>query len=428
MPNKKANIDDLTRENNELRRENNDLKRILSSKRFRIANKIGNTFNSFFPIGTKRRQAIKTAMRGATKINSAKQKRILRPLINTITAMSSNKKNVMIINSIPWNVELKQRPHHLAIEFSKLGYFVVFLECTNKINHFRKINDSFITTNDPKLLDAFKGTEKNIYFMQLSTIPSISIDEIMRLKKVINMQVIYDYIDEIHEDISGDLYHQKLIWNSLDRIDPILITVTADRLFKQIRNHYDKTKILISKNAVDVAHFNPHSSMNTSSPRDMKQILNTGQPVVGYYGAIAPWLDYELLNKLAKKRQDLQFVYIGLDYGDALKELKQFPNVHYLGPKEYDDLPKYSHCFNCAIIPFVTGEIAKATSPVKLFEYMAAGLPTICTKDLEECKGYDYIYISKNNTEFEKNIDKAIHVVRKQYFTTYFYSDNFFNH
>ena len=60
------------------------------------------------------------------------------------------------------------------------------------------------------------------------------------------------------------------------------------------------------------------------------------------------------------------------------------------------------------MIPFKKGEIAKATSPVKLFEYMAAGLPTVCTRDLKECDGYKYVYMSNSDEEFEKNIAKAI--------------------
>lgn len=45
---------------------------------------------------------------------------------------------------------------------------------------------------------------------------------------------------------------------------------------------------------------------------------------------------------------------------------------------------------------------------MKLFEYMAAGLPTVCTKDLKECSGYQYVHIAKNNDDFERLIKQAI--------------------
>lgn len=404
----KSVIDELKKENAELRKENSDLKLLVSSRRFRFANKVGDSFNSFFPINTRRRQAAKGVMQYVSKLNNAKQRRALQPLFRELKALSKDYDRVMVINSIPWDVELKQRPHHLATEFSKLGYFVVFLECTNYLHDLRKISPSLVTINNPQLLDAFKGTGQKTFFMQLSTIASISVEDIMRLKRNVGIEVIYDYIDELHEDISGDLYHQRLIWNALPKIKPALVVVTSDVLLEQIQAHYTDSEIVIAKNAVNIAHFDYIKHKDIQPPKDLKKILDTKKPIVGYYGAIAPWLDYGMLNNLARKRSDLEFVYVGLDYGDALKNLELLPNVHYLGPKDYNDLPKYSLFFDCVTIPFVQGEIAKATSPVKLFEYMAAGVPTVCTRDLKECEGYEHVLMSKDDAEFEKNVDLAV--------------------
>ena len=88
--------------------------------------------------------------------------------------------------------------------------------------------------------------------------------------------------------------------------------------------------------------------------------------------------------------------YLGVDYNGAAIDLEKKKNVHNLGAKNYESLPKYANSFSCAMIPFKRGEIAKATSPVKLFAYMAAGLPTVCTRDLQECKGYEFVL--KNHT------------------------------
>lgn len=401
-------IDELKKEKAALERENSELKLLISSKRFRLANKMGNSFNSLFPVGSRRRSVVKRAAGQISRINNAKRQRALKPLLGEIQQLSHDFNKVMVVNSIPWDIELKQRPHHLAVEFSKLGYFVVFLECTNYMHNLRKIDSSLITINNPELLEAFKGQNKDVYFMQLSTIASISVEDILRLEKTMGMKVIYDYIDELHEDISGDLYHQRLIWNALPKIKPVLITVTSDVLLEQVRGHYTGSKIVVAKNAVNIDHFDFKKHKKSLPAKDLKKILINKKPIIGYYGAIAPWIDYSMLNKLAKKRSDLEFVYIGIDYGDALKNLEMLPNVNYLGSKEYNDLSSYSLFFDCAIIPFVKGEIAKATSPVKLFEYMAAGVPTVCTRDLRECSGYDYVYMSKNDAEFESNIDSAV--------------------
>ncbi|MDO5343399.1 MAG: glycosyltransferase [Candidatus Saccharibacteria bacterium] len=407
-----AEIDELKREKAALERENAELKLLVSSKRFRLADKMGNAFNSLFPVSSKRRAAVKGVARQAKKLSGARRRRVLRPLMKELQSLSAGFDRVMVVNSIPWDVELKQRPHHLAVEFAKLGYFVVFLECTNYLHNLRKINDSLVTINNPELLDSFRGLGKEVYFMQLSTIASISVEDILRFEKTVGMKVIYDYIDELHEDISGDLYHQRLIWNALPKIKPALVTVTSDVLLEQVKEHYTGSKIVVAKNAVNIDHFDFKQHSKAKPAKDFKKILANERPVVGYYGAIAPWIDYDMLNTLARKRSDIEFVYIGIDYGDALKHLELLPNVHYLGPKDYNDLASYSLFFDCAIIPFVRGEIAKATSPVKLFEYMAAGVPTVCTRDLQECRGYEYVFMSKDNKEFEANIDKAI-IARK---------------
>ena len=106
--------------------------------------------------------------------------------------------------------------------------------------------------------------------------------------------------------------------------------------------------------------------------------------------------------------KDINFVYIGVDYGGALRKLKIRKNVHFLGPKKYTELPYYSLNFSCGIIPFVRGDIAKSTSPVKLYEYMAMALPVVCTKDLLECYGFKGVMIAESYADFKDKLNYAI--------------------
>ncbi len=75
--------------------------------------------------------------------------------------------------------------------------------------------------------------------------------------------------------------------------------------------------------------------------------------------------------------------------------------------KNYDELPNYLHDFDICTIPFVINEITLSTSPVKVFEYMAAKKP-IVTTDLPECRKYKSILIGKDSEEFIKKIQLAI--------------------
>jgi|GEM_PF-5659555 len=88
--------------------------------------------------------------------------------------------------------------------------------------------------------------------------------------------------------------------------------------------------------------------------------------------------------------------------------MKQVSNIFFLGRKDYQILPRYSCWFNVAMIPFKTGPIAKATSPLKLFEYMSSGKQVVCTRDMIECAGFAGVYLSKSKSDFCQKIKLAL--------------------
>ena len=81
-------IDELKKEKAALERENSELKLLISSKRFRLANKMGNSFNSLFPVGSRRRSVVKRAAGQISRINNAKRQRALKPLLGEIQQLS----------------------------------------------------------------------------------------------------------------------------------------------------------------------------------------------------------------------------------------------------------------------------------------------------------------------------------------------------
>ena len=109
---------------------------------------------------------------------------------------------------------------------------------------------------------------------------------------------------------------------------------------------------------------------------------------MGYYGALAKWFDYDLLKYAASQLPDVEFVLIGKLYDDsfALSGLEQVSNVHFIGPVPYQQIPQYATHFSICTIPFQVNNITNATSPLKLFEYMALGKPILTTAMLESSK------------------------------------------
>ena len=410
MPNNEKmlkRIETLEKQNEILTRENKYLRRLIDSKRFKFAEKIATSFNGFFPKSTKRRNMIdKLGRSGQNVLNQKRDKKVLK-ISKKIANMAKQYNRVIVLNSIPWDIKLKQRPHHLANEFCKLGFFVIYLEYDNPLKKFRKIKKNLITVNTEKFLLDLPKSCKSCFFLSPNNMPT----KYDNLKKIINSgyKFIYDYLDEFHEDISGDLSIQMEVWDKLETLRPTLCIATAKRLFNELQKKLGgRQKIVMASNAVNLEHFNFEKNKTQEPPSDLKLIVKNNKPIVGFYGALAAWIDFDLLNKIAKKHQEWNFVYLGVDYDGAAASLAKGKNVFNLGAKNYDTLPKYAKYFDAAIIPFKRGDIAKATSPVKLFEYMAAGLPTVCTRDLQECNGYEYVYMSKDDNEFEKNLKLAI--------------------
>lgn len=398
-------IKKIVRENEWLIKENKYLRKMVSSKRFKFAEKIATGYNNIFPMNTHRRNAIQSVGKSVKRVAETKKRHAIARQAQRLADEAAKYDKVIVLNSVPWDIKLKQRPHHLANEMHKLGFFVIYLEFDDVIHPFRRIKDGLVTINNTAYLSKL-GKRDGLYFLTPNNMPT----EYKTIKAIKDkgFKIIYDYLDEFHEDISGDLSAQMYVWDHLKELDPVLCTATAKRLHDQLVKHLGKNqKIVMASNAVNVEHFD-FEKIQPEAPADLKPILRKKHPIVGFYGALAPWIDFNLLNNVAAAHPEWELVLLGIDYNGAAADLEKAKNVHNLGAKNYKDLPKYAAHFDCAIIPFKQGEIAKATSPVKLFEYMAAGLPTVCTRDLNECKGYEYVYMAENAKDFEDKLVIAI--------------------
>lgn len=320
---------------------------------------------------------------------------------------------VIVMESMPWSHKMQQRPQHLARHLAALGSCIVYIDRSRTLPE--RVGARLYVTGDHRDLGfiADKGAARK-YFWLFSTLPLTN--SILRGFVAEGYGLIYDYMDDFHEEISGDVSVQLQNYNDIPELCPKLLLASASRLEEQLRSRFGSSlPILRAPNAADLAHFNPNRKTSfDKTPVDLASIVEMGQPIVGYYGAVAPWLDYRLLNALTEARPGYHFVFIGEDYKHALNNLTIRENVHYLGMKEYADLPSYSAWFDCAIVPFQLGSIAQSTSPVKLFEYMAMGTPTVCTRDLRECAGYDFVFMSEDHAEFAANVDRAISISRDE--------------
>ena len=154
------------------------------------------------------------------------------------------------------------------------------------------------------------------------------------------------------------------------RADVVLATSAA--LEARMRRWNARTVLV--PNAADYEHF----SRPVAAAEIPAEIRALPRPVIGYVGEVAPWLDTGLVRRLALRHPDWSIVLVGPATMEARGALPD-PNVHVLGRRPYADLPRYLAGFDCCLIPFRASPLTAAVSPVKLYEYLAAGKPVVST-------------------------------------------------
>ena len=318
--------------------------------------------------------------------------------INDFLKKHQNKR-IFITHSMPFDVPLYQRPQHLAVQLSQTGSAFVYAELKNSKS--RLINENLLLADFNLVNKVCIKNNIQPYLFVVSVSPH-KLKDLIKLKNA-GYRIIYEYIDEFSEEIHNTKNGLE-IFNNLEKLEPVLCIATSRKLYNHLLTKFPKEKLLLNPNAANIEDFDKNVE---SLPEDISEIKRMNKPIVGYYGAIATWLNYDLINKLTLQRPDYNFVFIGSDF-KGLSLIQKRKNVFYLGEKRYKDLYMYSKQFSCAIIPFKEGEIATATSPVKLFEYMAVGKQVVCTKDLLECAGYDGVYLAQNDEDFLSLVDRAI--------------------
>lgn len=314
---------------------------------------------------------------------------------------------IFLSSIVPWNLDLFQRPHQLAMELAAHGYlyfFCVPINNQDRVLTFREVSPGCFITPHQDLVVALPNKIAHLY-----STDNFDIMNWVRPHLAQGHKVLYEYVDEIHEDISGRPIpthvwekHQYLLRN-----EEVVCVATADKLYREVRA-VRKLNCGLVTNGVDIAHFSVERDKR-HIPAQLRNIVSRGNPIIGYFGALAKWFDYELVARISERRPDYEIVLIGPDYDGSLyaHHLNKLPNVTLLGTVDYKMLPRYACWFDIATIPFQINDITESTSPIKLFEYMALGHP-IVTTDMPECRKYRSVLIGRDSNHFVEQIDRAL--------------------
>ncbi len=160
-------------------------------------------------------------------------------------------------------------------------------------------------------------------------------------------------------------------------------------------------------NGADVEHFSMAMRTGGGDLRMPPELRDLPRPLVGYVGAVSAWFDQEMPAAAARAHPEWSFVLVGpVDTDVSL--LNSLPNVRLTGRRDYADLPAYLRCFDIAVIPFKINELTTGVNPVKLYEYLAAGLPVV-SADLPEVRTFrPDVAIAANAAEFVRKLEEEL--------------------
>lgn len=185
-----------------------------------------------------------------------------------------------------------------------------------------------------------------------------------------------------------------------------VVIASAKRLVeKKSRNG---KKIELVSHGVNHQHFAKALTMTSNDwPLDIKKIKH---PIIGFYGEINDWLDLRMLADSANKRPDWSFVLLGriaVEVGD-IGDITGLPNIYYLGQKDFKDLPGYCAAFDVALIPMKLNELTLNVNPLKLREYLAAGVPVVSAPLPEVLPYGDVVKFAKTSEELIAAVEEIL--------------------
>jgi glycosyltransferase involved in cell wall biosynthesis len=183
----------------------------------------------------------------------------------------------------------------------------------------------------------------------------------------------------------------------LKKVD--LVITTAEHLYRDKCVFNSHTHLI--KHGVDYDYFSRALLEELPKPNEFTGIK---EPIIGFFGLIHEWIDLQLLEEIASMRPDWSIILIGKASVD-ISHLLTCKNVHWLGPKPYKALINYCKYFDVGLIPFVVNDLTASVNPIKLREYLAAGIPVVSTP-LPEVVGYcEDVFVCSTAEEFIQRIE-----------------------
>lgn len=336
--------------------------------------------------------------------------------------------DLICFSHLRWNF-VYQRPQHLMSRIAKTRrvffieepifdngvHFEIQQQCENLwviVPHLTPgMGEESIRTHQRAFLSRLLVTMKIRYYATWYYTP-MALPASDHLRPLVT---IYDCMDEL----SGFKFAPPVLRN----LEQQLLAI-ADIVFTGGYSLYEAKKsqhpnIHAFPSSIDFDHF-AQARKTSDDPLDQLAIPH---PRFGFYGVIDERMNLSLIKEVAMRKKDWHFVLIGPVAKIEEKDLPKLENIHYLGMKNYQQLPAYLSGWDVAIMPFALNESTQFISPTKTPEYLAGGKPVISTRIADVVRHYssvvtfastseEFIAVAENdivqNKEWLAKVDKIL--------------------
>lgn len=149
---------------------------------------------------------------------------------------------------------------------------------------------------------------------------------------------------------------------------------------------------------VDIEHFGKARAEATEIPEDVRSLK---KPILGFFGVVDERMDYDLIARLGDANPEWSIVIIGPRTKVEESALPKRPNVHWLGGRDYNQLPNYCKAFDVCLMPFALNEATEYINPTKSLEYMATGRPIVSSAVADVVRNFgSVVQIANSHDEF----------------------------
>lgn len=274
---------------------------------------------------------------------------------------------------------------------------VNFLPAGSTYDGLSRWNDSRMNSFLSTLLKEY-GMKDYIFINAMDPFFYLNIPDSIKPKKH-----FYYSLDNISEVDYTAKHGSRLEEEQVKSAEAVLATSTV---LKSKMEQW-RQEVTLLPNAVDFDHFHSATSDSTEVASELQGLE---MPLIGYVGSLEYRVDADIMEKILQQNPDKKLVVIGpvIKEHFPMERLEGYENLMYLGPRKFEELPSYLKAFACGIIPFKNTGVTKSIYPLKVNEYLAAGLPVVATQfspDIESFK--DDIHLADNPESFAQKVGEA---------------------